>query len=49
MIVARIVEGSTPAGIDTKRLTQTDATPIRWADQRSRFGFTARGEVARSL
>lgn len=41
-IVTRIVEGKTPAGIDTKRLTQTDAIPIGWANQRQKLGFPFR-------
>ena len=41
-IVTRIVEGKAPAGIDTKRLTQTDAIPIVWREQRQKLGFSAR-------
>lgn len=41
-IITRIVEGKTPAGIDTKRLTQTNAIPIGWGEQRRRLGFSSR-------
>lgn len=41
-IITRIVEGKTPAGIDTKRLTQTDAIPIGWSEQRQKLGFSSR-------
>lgn len=40
-IVTRIVEGKAPAGIDTKRLTQTDAIPIAWNEQRQKLGFSS--------
>jgi hypothetical protein len=39
-IVARIVEGKVPAGIDTKCLTQSDAIPIGWGKQRQKLGFS---------
>ncbi|MFZ5725824.1 MAG: hypothetical protein ACOY4C_05385 [Pseudomonadota bacterium] len=39
-IVTRIVEGKAPAGIDTKRLTQADAIPIAWSQQRQKLGFS---------
>jgi len=42
-IVTRIVEGKAPADIDTKRLTQTDAIPIAWSEQRQKLGFLSRG------
>lgn len=41
-IVTRIVEGKAPAGIDTKRLTQADAIPIAWSEQRQKLGFSVR-------
>lgn len=41
-IITRIVEGKAPAGIDTKRLTQTDAIPLSWNKQRQKLGFSSR-------
>lgn len=38
-IVTRIIEGKAPADIDTKRLTQADAVPIAWSEQRQKLGF----------
>jgi hypothetical protein len=41
-IVTRIVEGKAPAGIDTKCLTQADAIPIAWSEQRQKLGLSSR-------
>lgn len=41
-IITRIVEGKALAGIDTKRLTQADAIPIAWSEQRQKLGFSSR-------
>lgn len=41
-IVARIVDGKAPPHIDTKRLTQSDAIPLSWTEQRRRLGISER-------
>jgi hypothetical protein len=34
--------GKAPPDIDTKRLTQADAVPIAWSEQRQKLGLSSR-------